>query len=209
MPQVSLWVAVYSNVFCIGLFIYMIDRVGKSLRPVSILTWVGDEGQEVIREVYPRPISGTEDTQDQCGAAAARASRRASWRAEAPERCLRSTWTGLVDMARRADCLIELVPQVGDFVTRGDPLFRVYRGGDAIDDRQLHDAVAIGPERTMEQDPDVRVPHHRRHRVQGALARDQRPDHRPCSRSTRSIACCERWPRGNWTRAGSATPPGS
>ena len=49
--------------------------------------------------------------------------------------------------------MIELVPQVGDFVTRGDLLFRVYRDGDAIADSQLHHAVAIGPERSMEQDP--------------------------------------------------------
>jgi uncharacterized membrane protein len=60
---------------------------------------------------------------------------------------------GLVELARHADCLIELVPQVGDFVTRGDALFRVYGGGQVITDRQLQQAVAIGPERTMQQDP--------------------------------------------------------
>jgi uncharacterized membrane protein len=59
---------------------------------------------------------------------------------------------GLVEIARRADCLIELVPQVGDFVTQGDPLFRVY-GGAHIADHDLHQAVAFGAERTMEQDP--------------------------------------------------------
>jgi uncharacterized membrane protein len=82
---------------------------------------------------------------------------------DAPSRTVASSGTGavlafdvagLVELARRADCLIELVPQVGDFVTRGDPLFRVYHGGDAIADRQFHDAVAVGPERTMEQDPE-------------------------------------------------------
>jgi uncharacterized membrane protein len=43
------------------------------------------------------------------------------------------------------------VPQVGDFVAKGDPLFRLYDGD--IDDRDLQQSVAIGPERTMEQDP--------------------------------------------------------
>lgn len=61
---------------------------------------------------------------------------------------------GLAALARRADCLIEFVPQVGDFVTRGGPLFRLYAGGEAITDHQLAHAVAIGPERTMEQDPE-------------------------------------------------------
>jgi uncharacterized membrane protein len=60
---------------------------------------------------------------------------------------------GLAELARRADCMIEFVPQVGEFVTSGDPLFRLYRGGEAIGDRQLDHAVAIGAERTPEQDP--------------------------------------------------------
>jgi uncharacterized membrane protein len=153
VPQVSMWLAVYSNVFCIGLFIYMIDHVGKSLRPVSILTRVGTAGQEVIREVYPRPVSGTEDMRTHVVTAPH----------ETPSRTIASRSTGavlafdeagLVELARRLDCVIELVPQVGDFVTREDPLFRVYKGGDAIRDDQFHHAVAFGPERTMEQDPE-------------------------------------------------------
>jgi uncharacterized membrane protein len=46
-----------------------------------------------------------------------------------------------------------LVPQVGDFVARGDPLFRVRNGGRSVDADDLRASVAIGPERTMEQDP--------------------------------------------------------
>jgi len=60
---------------------------------------------------------------------------------------------GLLEIARHTDCVIEFVPQVGDFVTRGDLLFRLHGNGDAVADRQLHDAVAIGQERSMEQDP--------------------------------------------------------
>ncbi len=62
VPQVSLWVAVYSCVLCIGLFVYLIDHVGKSLRPVSVLTRLGSLGQEVIREVYPRPLGDCDET---------------------------------------------------------------------------------------------------------------------------------------------------
>jgi uncharacterized membrane protein len=59
-----------------------------------------------------------------------------------------------VELARRADCLIEFVPQVGDFVTSGDPLFRLHGGEEVLADRPLEQSVAIGPERTMEQDPE-------------------------------------------------------
>src|SRR5262249_24937385 len=61
--------------------------------------------------------------------------------------------SGLVSMAQRADCVIEMVPQVGDFVAAGDPLFRVFKGGAGLSADGLCQSVAVGQERTMEQDP--------------------------------------------------------
>jgi len=58
-----------------------------------------------------------------------------------------------VALAGHADCVIELVPQVGDFVAAGDPLFRVYGGRAGLTERALHHSVAVGQERTLEQDP--------------------------------------------------------
>jgi len=60
---------------------------------------------------------------------------------------------GLVRQARHANGLIEFVPQVGDFMAADEPLFRLYGGAIAIDDRQLLASVALGSERTIEQDP--------------------------------------------------------
>jgi uncharacterized membrane protein len=60
---------------------------------------------------------------------------------------------GLVALAERTDCVIELVPQVGDFVAVGDPLFRVFQGRAALPARALCQSVALGQERTPEQDP--------------------------------------------------------
>ncbi len=48
--------------------------------------------------------------------------------------------------------MIELVPQVGKYVAPGDPLFRVY-GGAGLPARSLRHSIALGAERTMEQDP--------------------------------------------------------
>jgi uncharacterized membrane protein len=47
--------------------------------------------------------------------------------------------------------VIELVPQVGDFVSRGDVLFRAHCG--PLDEDLLHRHIALGAERTIEQDP--------------------------------------------------------
>jgi uncharacterized membrane protein len=56
-------------------------------------------------------------------------------------------------LAQRADCVIELVPQVGDFVAIGDPLFRIFHGGATLPADALHQSIAVGQERTLEQDP--------------------------------------------------------
>ena len=59
----------------------------------------------------------------------------------------------LVAEARRAGVVVELVPQVGDFVATGEPLFYVYGDADTIDEERLRRLAAFGTERTMEQDP--------------------------------------------------------
>ena len=49
--------------------------------------------------------------------------------------------------------MVEVVPQVGDFVAADVPLFGLYGGAAAIGDANLRVTVAMGPERTLEQDP--------------------------------------------------------
>jgi uncharacterized membrane protein len=46
-----------------------------------------------------------------------------------------------------------LVPQVGDFVAMGDPLFRIFQGRATLSANALCQSVAVGQERTLEQDP--------------------------------------------------------
>ena len=153
VPQIAQWVATYSSLISIGVFLYMIDNVGKSLRPVSVLTRVGNSGLKVIQEVYPRPFAGAEDTPTNVALVAKGKPSRIIASKHAGV-VLAFDVAGLVDLAQRADGLIEFVPQVGDFVTLGGPLFRLHDCGEAITERQLEHAVAIGPERTMEQDPE-------------------------------------------------------
>lgn len=60
---------------------------------------------------------------------------------------------GLIDVAQQVDCMIELVPQIGDYVARGDPLFCIYPPSAPIGEMLLRQSVAFGQERTAEQDP--------------------------------------------------------
>jgi uncharacterized membrane protein len=60
---------------------------------------------------------------------------------------------GLLALAQRADSVIEMVPQVGDQVAAGDPLFRVFKESAALLQTSLCESIALGQERTLEQDP--------------------------------------------------------
>ena len=61
---------------------------------------------------------------------------------------------GLVEIARRAGCTIELVPGVGDFLAPGEEVFRLYGAGTgAVNDAGLRGCIVLGPGRSLEKDP--------------------------------------------------------
>jgi uncharacterized membrane protein len=148
--QLVLLTAALLGLFSFAAFFFLIDYASRLLRPVSILTHVGDDGLKVIKTVYPdlslRPDSATIES-------------RAS---APPDRVIRhQTSSGIVlavnldqlmAQAESSDSVIEFVPQVGDFVAEGEPLFNLY-GSSTVDDETLRSTVAYGSERTMEQDP--------------------------------------------------------
>jgi uncharacterized membrane protein len=134
----------------IAAFLYLIDYAARLLRPVSIVRRVAEEGHAVIESVYPEPAKDP--------SVSARPPRNLG----PPDRTvlhdgtsaivLAANLQALVGMATKGNAVIELVPRVGDFVGAGDPLFRLYGGAGAIDERRLRGMVAFGPERTIEQD---------------------------------------------------------
>ena len=205
VPQVSVWLAVYSCVACIGVFLYMIDHVGKGLRPVSVLARIGTQGQAVIQAVYPRLRRGRRGHADQRSTFARRRA-DAHRRSEADGRRARVRRDGargtraarrLPDRVRSAGGrlrdhrrpFVPALPRRRGHYRRPAGSVRRHRAG-------AHDGTGSG----------IRVPHHCRHRREGAFAGDQRPDDRPCWPSTRSIACCARSQCANWTPGASSTP---
>ena len=150
--QLSLYIAVYSCLACIAIFLFMIDHVGKSLRPIILMNLVGNRGQKVLMNVYPNLLVNTESTENNPSPLETY-SLLHTIETSRTGVILAFNITGLADLATRTNCIIEFIPQVGDFVTCGDPLFRLYEGGGNISNRQLQQMVAIGQERTLQQDP--------------------------------------------------------
>jgi uncharacterized membrane protein len=150
-PQLPVAVAIVCNLLCIAIFFWFGQWLGGSLRPIAVLEGVAEEGRTVVESIYPELFEAAEE--------------QPGW-SPMPESevsviehlgisgvVLAFSQRDLVAIAERADVVIELVPQVGDFVARGDPLFRVRSGGRPVDAAAVRANVAIGPERTMEQDP--------------------------------------------------------
>jgi len=148
--QFNTFIAGNLGLISVVVFLYLIDYAARFLRPVSIVQRVGNYGIAVIKSVYPETATRPHPVES-------------SRRPASPERTvayvgasgivLAVDLAGLVTQAQQANGIIEFVPQVGDFMAVDEPLFRLYGGAGAIDDRQLRAAVALGSERTVEQDP--------------------------------------------------------
>jgi len=148
--QFGVAVAALSGLACIVTFLYLIDYAARLLRPVSILAHVAEAGLNVIDTVYARRQARSARNQQPLPLP------------DRPHQVVYHQGTSgivlavnleqLLAEAERADCIVEFMAYVGDFVGVDEPLFQVY-GGEVADDELLRSAVVCGSERTMEQDP--------------------------------------------------------
>ena len=173
VPQFQVFLASIFGLASLVAFLLLIDYAARLLRPVSLVARIGERGIGVIESVYPT-VSPAVKT-------APRLPRKRGWsllRWGSPDPAPAAPVAGnhgpadrtilhrgtsgivlavnvsaLIAEAERADCVIELAPQVGDFVAVDEPFFYLYGNAGAIDDVRLRSLVALGSERTMEQDP--------------------------------------------------------
>ncbi|MFL9892487.1 DUF2254 domain-containing protein [Paraburkholderia sp. RL17-381-BIF-C] len=174
VPQLQVSIATVIGLGSLVAFIVLIDYSARLLRPVSLVGRVAEQGFAVIEVIYPHPAS-EESARRRFTTELAWTSRSRAFgtngRAEpgtpgapgAPDRIvyhpggsgvvLAVNLAGLSREAQRAGCIIEFAAQVGDFLATDEPLFYLTGSSDTISDRRLQNLVALGSERTMEQDP--------------------------------------------------------
>jgi uncharacterized membrane protein len=152
VPDLHVGVAVLLNLLCIVVFFLFVQRLSSGLRPSTMMRLVADRGREVIEQVYPLAYDPKRPEQAPSGALPTAAVQEVEF--TGPSGVVMAFGVAeLVRVARDADAVVELVPQVGDSVTRGDPLFRVFGGTQPVSHDALRGCVAVGAERTLEQDP--------------------------------------------------------
>jgi uncharacterized membrane protein len=153
IPQFAVLLTVVFTLVSIGLFLFLVGFIGKGLRPISVYAKVADETIRVVEDLYPALLMESKGAlDDESFFPSAKPSARIHHRGRS-EVFRAFDAEGLAEAARKYDCVIQLVPQAGDFVVKGDPLFYIYPKGGVVPERELQQSVAFGADHTLEQNP--------------------------------------------------------
>ncbi|MFL5828624.1 MAG: DUF2254 domain-containing protein [Solirubrobacteraceae bacterium] len=156
VPNIGVSVASALVVISLLVFAVFLDRYLHRLRPVAVAAIVAD----FFRRNFEREVKQADDSDIYVGWVQAGGSEPSltvrSMRAGAVQAI---DATGLVRWARARDCLVVICHRIGDFVPTGATLIEVYGGkqNDSRAEHKLRQLVALGDERTIEQDPAFAV----------------------------------------------------
>ena len=159
VPNFGVTVAGFAMGTGLLLFVVFLNRFLHRMRPVAVAALVGAAGRRAFREVM-----------SEASRSDAHAIVPAPYEAPGePTLVVRSAHggavqaldtRGLLSWSQSYDCLVVLRHPIGDFVPAGSPLIEVYGGGahdQRLAERRLRTMVALGVERTIEQDPAFAV----------------------------------------------------
>lgn len=135
------------------MFISLIQRVGM-LQVTRMLIFTGDQGRRVIESLYP-PIDAP-PTLAPPEISKTKAAQRIFHHGR-PQFVRAIDIPGLVELASRHGCLIELTAAVSDAVLDTTPILTVWGETGPLPEEQLRDLVDLGNERTFEQDPKYAI----------------------------------------------------
>jgi uncharacterized membrane protein len=145
VPRLSVSLAVLWVMISLAMFVVYVNHTARGLRVVSVIGKIGDETRRTIdRELPARPASAPTPSaiSDRTRTSPATGKGGVLCTVDVPR---------LVALACRHDVVIALIPEVGDFVPHGAPLFCV-RGDGMVSGEELASTVELGLERTMVQD---------------------------------------------------------
>jgi len=157
IPPISVWFAVFLLLASLVLFVLLVERVGM-LQVTRVLAYAGDEGRTVIERMYREPARARHGA-DTLAPAPSQAPPDALPVIQtlvhhgAPAVIQAVDTAALASMASEAGGVAVMTVAVGDTVLEGMPILRVRGTAAAPPLARLSDAVALGSDRTFEQDP--------------------------------------------------------
>ena len=145
VPNLAVTAAFLFVLGSLFLFVNYIHHITQSIRVGNITHAIGAETRAAIEDIY-----------DHAHVEAARSIPSDIAATIVPARS-RGVLQGLdrdkmVQVASKWGSIVEIIPAIGDFVPEGSPLLRIY-GGSIGERDELFEALNLGRERTMRQDP--------------------------------------------------------
>lgn len=160
-PLLDWLVALVSLIWLLAsavLFVLLVGRINH-LTISNVLHMIGERGRKVIEELYA-PIEPSDaapgpkgDTRAPLADAELPPITQTLRYAGGPAVILELKTRRLQELARRADGMIEVKYAVGDMVTDGSEVLHVRGGKRTLAEAALRQSIALGFERTIEQDP--------------------------------------------------------
>jgi uncharacterized membrane protein len=153
VPFISAWIVVALLLGSVAMFIGLIQRVGR-LQIGSMLIYIGKKGREAIARLYGPPYKPdlTEPGVDFTGSPLQILTHQGR-----PRAVQSLDLRGLVLLAEASGGVIEMSATVGDTVLDGMLLLRVFSARHNIEERRLKRRIALGGERSFEQDPKYAI----------------------------------------------------
>src|SRR3954465_2332138 len=139
VPGLSVAVAVVLMLASIAGLFFFVHHAGGLLRASGLIDLVGENSRKQFDRLYPVARATPEEAERVVVA-------------PKPGAITRIAEERLVAAARRARCVLELVPTMGDFVPAGAPLFRVHGDPVGLDAPAVAKLVALRAERTHPND---------------------------------------------------------
>lgn len=157
VSQLVVLLTIISTAASIGIFLYFVDFMGKSLRPISLCAKISENAIAAIEHRYPALLTSNNSTIPKMSEHEWGSSVDTISNTMKSGTIMAIDTPGLVRIACNNNCMIRLIPQIGDFVANGDPLFCVYQDGGTVDQAELYHCLVFGVERAIEQDPGFAI----------------------------------------------------
>jgi uncharacterized membrane protein len=139
VPGVAIMVAFVLIIVSIMVLVLYVNHIGRKLRAASLIEAVGDQIRAKLDELYPERLTEERETPGVLFAPRSGV-------------LLHIDHTHLIDLARKADVVLEVLPALGDFVPAGAPLVRI-KGQLKLDvGSEVLRRISLDTERSFDQD---------------------------------------------------------
>jgi uncharacterized membrane protein len=142
VPGIAVVTAFLLVLVSIAVLVMYVHHIGQSLRVSSLIELVGKDTRKLIDSKYPDAGPALEAAPGSPAVVKARKSGV----------IIAIGFEQLVEEARRAGCVLELVPALGEFVPAGAALFRVHGEPTGLEEDRVYDALVVGLEPTLDED---------------------------------------------------------